>query len=288
MNDYVIYTDSGCDLCPETLKSWGVPYQCLTFKFDGSDTVYSNTDMDEPTFYAKMRAGGVAKTSAVNSETFFEAFKELLDEGKDILYIGFSSGLSNTYNAARIAAEELREKYPERKVLTVDSLSGSAGHALLVYLALEEKKKGATIEQAAAFAEKIRTKICHWITVEDLVYLKRGGRISPTVAFLGNALGLKPMICVTDEGKPHSHSKARGRKKAIETLVEKYGEYAEDTANGTVFISHADCEQDAREVVEKLKARYGVTVELLTQIGPVIGSHAGPGTIALCFVGTHR
>ncbi|MBQ8716219.1 MAG: DegV family protein [Clostridia bacterium] len=288
MNDYVIYTDSGCDLSPDTLRSWGVPYQCLTFKFDGSERVYSNTDMDEPTFYAKMRAGGVAKTSAVNSETFFEAFKELLDAGKDILYIGFSSGLSNTYNAARIAAEELRESYPSQKVLTVDSLSGSAGQGLLVYLALEQKKQGATIEEAAAFAEKLSTRICHWITVEDLVYLKRGGRISPTVAFVGNALGLKPMIRITDEGKLHSHSKARGRKKAIEALVERYSEYAEDAANGTVFISHADCEQDAREVGEKLKARFGVEVRLLTQIGPVIGSHAGPGTIALCFVGTNR
>ena len=288
MNDYVIYTDSGCDLNPDTLRSWGVPYQCLTFKFDGSERVYSNTDMDESTFYAKMRAGGVAKTSAVNSETFFEVFKELLDAGKDILYIGFSSGLSNTYNAARIAAEELRESYPSQKVLTVDSLSGSAGQGLLVYLALEQKKQGATIEEAAAFAEKLSTRICHWITVEDLVYLKRGGRISPTVAFVGNALGLKPMIRITDEGKLHSHSKARGRKKAIEALVERYSEYAEDAANGTVFISHADCEQDAREVGEKLKARFGVEVRLLTQIGPVIGSHAGPGTIALCFVGTNR
>ena len=288
MNDYVIYTDSGCDLSPATLKGWGVPYQCLTFKFDGSNTIYSNTDMDEPTFYAKMRAGGVAKTSAVNSETFLDAFRELLDAGKDILYIGFSSGLSNTYNAARIAAEELKERYPSRKVLTVDSLSGSAGQGLLVYLTLEQKKKGATIEQAAAFAEGIRTKICHWITVEDLVYLKRGGRISPTVAFVGNALGLKPMLCITDEGKLHSHSKARGRKKAIDALVERYGEYAESTADGTVFISHADCEQDALLLVEKLKARFGVKVELLTQIGPVIGSHAGPGTIALCFVGVHR
>lgn len=288
MNDYVIYTDSGCDLSPETLKGWCVPYQCLSFKFDGSDTVYSNTDMDEPTFYAKMRAGGVAKTSAVNSETFFQAFKKVLDEGKDVLYIGFSSGLSNTYNAARIAAEELKESYPFRKVLTVDSLSGSAGQGLLVYLTVEQKKKGASVEEAAAFAERFSTKICHWITVEDLVYLKRGGRISPTVAFVGNALGLKPMLCITDEGKLHSHSKARGRKKAIEALVERYGEYAEDAENGTVFISHADCEQDAREVGEKLKARFGVEVKLLTQIGPVIGSHAGPGTIALCFVGTNR
>ncbi len=288
MSDYVIYTDSGCDIDAKTLGEWGVPYQCLSFKFDGSDTVYSDTDMDVKTFYEKMRAGGVAKTSAVNSEAFSIAFKKLLDEGKDVLYIGFSSGLSNTYNAARIAAEELKEKYPERKVLTVDSLSGSAGQGLLVYLTLEQKKKGATIEQAAAFAEGIRTKICHWITVEDLVYLKRGGRISPTVAFVGNALGLKPILCITDEGKLHSHSKARGRKKAILDLLEKYGAYAENAADGTVFISHADCEQDALELARRLEETYGVRVALLTQIGPVIGSHAGPGTIALCFVGKCR
>ena len=288
MNNYVIYTDSACDIYPEVLAQWGVGCVSLEFRFDHIDKDFKNEDMPIGEFYQNMRDGHVAKTNAVNAETFREAFEPILKEGKDVLYLGFSSGLSTTFQQGKLAAEDLAEAYPDRKILAIDTLCASAGEGLIVKLALDKKNEGATFEETAAYVNELIPKLAHWFTVEDLVYLKRGGRISPTVAFVGNALGLKPMLCITDEGKLHSHSKARGRKKAIEALVERYGEYAEDAENGTVFISHADCEQDAREVGEKLKARFGVEVKLLTQIGPVIGSHAGPGTIALCFVGTNR
>lgn len=288
MNDYVIFTDSACDISAAVLESWGARFCSLQFKFDGDDTLYSNNDLDADVFYARMRAGGVAKTSAINSETFRIAFEAALKEGKDVLYIGFSSALSATYTAGRIAAEELREAYPERRLLSVDSLSGSAGEGLLVYLAVKEKEKGKSIEEVAAFAEQMRTKICHVVTVNDLVYLKRGGRISPTVAFVGNALGLKPMIYVTEEGKLETFAKARGRKKAMATMVERYGALAEDAANGTVFISHAACADEARALADTLKATYGVSVALVTDIGPVIGAHVGPGGLVLLFVGKSR
>ena len=167
MSNYVIFTDSACDLKPEMLKEWGVPYKSLTFRFDNAETEYSNDDMDAKAFYDKMREGATAKTAAVNVESFTQAFEEILKEGKDILYIGFSTGLSNTYNSGRLAALQLQEKYPDRKIITVDSLAASAGEGLLVYLTLEEQKKGATIEEAAAFAEDMKWRLGIWFTVDD-------------------------------------------------------------------------------------------------------------------------
>lgn len=288
MSDYVIYTDSACDLSPAILKQWGVGCSSMTFMFDDFHIECSNSDVNIAAFYRKMREGSVAKTAAINSETFLVEFEDLLQQGKDVLYIGFSSALSSTYHAACVAASELKGKYPERRILTVDSLAGSAGQALLIYLVLEEQKKGATPEQAAAFAEQMRHKICHLITVEDLVYLKRGGRISPKTAFVGNMLGLKPMLYVDDEGRLASCGKVRGRKRALEALVERYGEMTERRSDGMVFISHADCKSEAMQVAERLRERYNASVRLITDIGPVIGAHGGPGTVAVFFVGRER
>lgn len=288
MNEYVIYTDSGCDISSALLKEWGVGYRSLTFQFEGEGIEYSNDDMEVKEFYDRMRAGGIAKTSAVNVGTFLTAFEELLKQGLDILYLGFSGGLSATCNSAAIAAEQLRPQYPDRKIVTIDTLCASAGLGLLVYLTLQKKDAGATIEEAAAYAESMKLKIYHWVTVDDLVYLKRGGRISPTVAFVGNVLGLKPMIDIDNEGKLQSVAKARGRKKALTALADKYGELAEDPANGTVFVSHSDCIEDIRELENILKERYGVGFKVITDIGTVIGAHTGPGAIALCFVAKSR
>ena len=173
MSDYLIYTDSACDIKPELLGEWGVPYQCLTFRFNGDDTEYSNDDIAITDFYNRMREGGVAKTAAVNVESFAKGFETVLKSGRDLLYLGFSSGLSTTYNSARLAAEQLRAAYPERKIITVDTLAASAGFGLLLHLALERQKAGATIEETAAYIEEIRLSLCHWFTVDDLVYLKR-------------------------------------------------------------------------------------------------------------------
>lgn len=288
MSNYVIFTDSGCDIKPATLREWGVDSRGLIFRFNDSDKEYTNDDMPVAEFYQKMRDGGVAKTSAVNVDSFLEAFEAHLGEGRDILYLGFSGGLSTTSNSARVAAGELAEKYPERKVLVVDTLCASAGQGLLVKLAVDKKNSGATIEEAAKFAEDIRPKIAHWFTVDDLVYLKRGGRVSPTVAFVGNTLGIKPILHVDDEGHLTSVTKARGRKKSIAALVDMYGEMVDSSENYPIYISHSDSYDDAKAIADGIEQKFGAKVELITDVGPVIGAHSGPGTLALFFVAKER
>jgi len=288
MANYLIYTDSGCDISPELLKEWGVPHSSLTFQFDGDDTVYFNDDMPVKVFYDRMRAGGIAKTSAVNVGTFLDAFEPILKEGVDILYLGFSSGLSTTYNSGEMAAAQLREKYPERKIFIIDSRTASAGTGLFLYLLVQKKNAGATIEEVVEYAESLIPKLCHWFTVDDLVYLKRGGRVSAAAAFFGNALGIKPVLHVDDEGHLTPTAKIRGRKMAIKTLADKYTELADDPENGTIFISHGDCIDEVEQLAGIIKEKHGANVEIITHVGPVIGAHSGPGTIALFFVGKER
>jgi len=288
MANYVIITDSACDINPELLAEWGVPYRSLTFRFENEDKEYSNNDMDVKTFYDRMRAGGVAKTAAVNVEAFTEEFEKNLKEGTDILYLGFSSGLSTTFNSARLAANQLTEEYPDRKIIVVDTLSASAGFGLLLYLTLQKKNEGASIEETAEYAKSLIFRLCHWFTVDDLVYLKRGGRISPTAAFVGNMLGIKPVLHMDNEGHLINMFKVRGRKTAVASLADKYGELAEDKEGGTVFISHADCMNDVNELKNLLKTRYNADVQIVADVGPVIGAHSGPGTLALFFVGRER
>jgi len=288
MRDYVIYTDSGCDLGLDLLAEWGVKSKNLVFRFDGEEKEYENGEMEIKAFYDKMREGGVAKTAAVNKETFAIAFREILDEGKDVLYLGFSSGLSTTYNSGRLAAIELGEQYPDAKIITVDTLAASAGQGLLVYLAKKKKDEGATIEQCAAYIEEIRLNLCHWFTVDDLVYLKRGGRVSSTAAFFGNALGIKPVMHVDNEGHLVNVLKVRGRRTAISTLADKLGETALDLQNGVIYISHGDCEADAKLLANMLEDKFGCHVELITDVSAVIGAHSGPGTLALFFLGKER
>ena len=289
MRDYVIFTDSACDIKPELLAEWGVPYRCLTFRFDGDEKEYSNDDMSVTEFYNKMREGGVTKTAAVTPEAFAQMFEEeALKQGKDVLYVGFSSGLSTTYNSGRIAALELQEKYPEAKIIAVDTLAASAGEGLMLYLTVQEKKKGATIEEAAAFVRDLIGRMGIWFTVDDLVYLKRGGRVSPTAAFVGNLLGIKPVLYMDNEGHLIPVSKVRGRRTSIVAMADKYTEKAVDKENGTVFISHGDCLADAQQLADILKERHGVEVKIITDVGPVIGAHSGPGTIALFFVADAR
>ncbi len=288
MNDFVIITDSACDLKPEILKSWNVENINLSFHFENENKEYSNDEMDIKTFYQRMKDGETAKTSAINPDGFTVAFEEILKTGKDVLYLGFSSGLSTTYNSSRIAADELAEKYPENKVVCVDTLSASAGQGLLIYLAVQKKNEGADIDTVAKYVEDTRLSLCHWFTVDDLVYLKRGGRVSPTVAFVGAVLGIKPILHVDNEGKLVSVSKVRGRKAALLNLVEKYGELAIENEEKIAYISNADCSDDADYIKFELIKRYGVDVKIITDIGPVIGAHSGPGTIAVFFLGKER
>ena len=288
MEDYVIFTDSCCDVSPELLAKWGVPYANMTFSFDGEDKEYIGTDISNHDFYDRMRQGAHARTAAINADTFARAFTPILEEGKDILYVAFSSGLSTTVNSAHMAAEELKEQHPDRKIVIVDTLAASAGGGLMVYMAVAKKNEGATIEENAAYMESLVPQHCIWFTVDDLENLKRGGRVSPLVAFAGGVLGIKPILQMDEEGHLVKVSTARGRKKAIEALAEKYAELSYEEKNTPIFISHAEAENDAKQLADILKQRHGVEVTLITEIGPVIGSHAGPGTIALFFIGKHR
>lgn len=287
MNNYRIVTDSASDM-GEHLKDWGVASVSLTLKFDGEDTVQKNDEVEPVAFYNRMREGGVAKTSAVNPEGFIEVFEPILAAGDDILYIGFSSGLSTTCNSGRIAAENLMEKYPERKITVIDSLSASAGFGMLVYLAVKKKNEGATLDENAEYVTSLIPHMCHWFTVDDLVYLKRGGRISPTVAFVGGVLGIKPVLHMDLEGHLINKFKVRGRRASIKALADKLGELMTDKSQGPVFICHADCEGDAALLSSMIKETYGLDTDITVFTGPVIGAHSGPGTLALFFIGNER
>jgi DegV family protein with EDD domain len=288
MNDYIIFTDSACDIAPEILEAWKVKCINLTFTFESDGVERINSEVTAKEFYQKMRDGDVARTSAANIETFKDAFKGELENGKDILYLAFSSGLSTTYNSGRMAVNELSEDYPDRKIMVVDTLSASAGFGLLVHLAVEKRDKGLSIEEVAEFIEDTKLHLCHWFTVDDLQYLKRGGRVSPTVAFVGGLLGIKPVLHMDNEGHLINMSKVRGRAAALKALVDKFGELAVDNTKGPVYISNGDCMEDVETVKNMLITEYGVEVELITDIGPVIGAHSGPGTIAVFFIGKER
>lgn len=288
MSQYVIFTDSACDLVPSLLSEWGVRCVSLAFRFNHIDQDFLNDDMPIKEFYQNMRDGHIAKTNAVNAETFRETFEPVLMEGLDILYLGFSSGLSTTFQQGKLAAEELAEKYPERKIIAIDTLCASAGEGLFVKLVLDKKNEGATIEEAADFANALIPKLAHWFTVEDLVYLKRGGRVNPAVALVGGMLNIKPVMHVDDEGHLIKVGTVRGRKQSLNILADKLMETAEDPANGTIFISHGDCEEDARYLADTIKSKGGNNVEVITNVGTVIGAHSGPGTMALFFVAKQR
>ena len=287
MSNYRIVTDSACDM-GEHLKEWNVPTVSLTLKFDGEDTIQRNDEVEPVAFYNRMREGGVAKTSAVNPDEFIAAFEPILISGEDILYVGFSSGLSTTCNSARIAAEKISGKYPDRKIVVIDSLSASAGFGMLVYLAYKKKTEGATLEENAQYIESLIPRLCHWFTVDDLVYLKRGGRISPTVAFVGGVLGIKPVLHMDMEGHLINKFKVRGRRAAITALADKLGELMTDKSQGPVFICHGDCGDDAALLSSMIKERYGLDTDITVFTGPVIGAHSGPGTLALFFIGNER
>lgn len=288
MNQYIIFTDSGCDIPNDILEQWGVRSQELIFRFTDSDVEYTNSSMPSKEFYDHMRAGRIAKTSAVNAETFKEGFEAAIKEGYDVLYLGFSGGLSNTANAGRLAVEELQEMYPDRKLMAVDSLCASAGQGLLLRLAVEKKEEGASLEEVAAYLEETKLNLCHEFTVDDLVYLKRGGRVSPTVALIGTMLSIKPVMHVDDEGHLVKVTQARGRKAALKALVDKYSENALDPENGKIYICQADCMDDAQRVGEMIKARHNNNVDLIVYTGSVIGAHSGPGTLALFYLGKKR
>ena len=260
-----------------------VHFSSLSYTFDAGFKE-SDTTMSSGQFYDMLRQGAIVKTSAVNSQEFYDRFDKILKNGLDILYLGVSSGLSTTYNSACIAARALNSKYPERKIVNVDTLSVSAGLGLIVDYIYRIQTNGATIQDAAALANEIKGKICHIFTVDDLNYLKRGGRINATSATVGSMLGIKPILHVTSNGRLTSIGKVRGRHAAILALSNKYETKCADKEE-KIFIAHADCQNDAEELYHILKEKNPTCNIGITDIGPIIGAHAGPGTLALFFVG---
>ena len=234
------------------------------------------------------RAGEMATTAAVNVADYTSVLEPLLEQGKDVLVLAFSSGLSATYQSSVIAVEELRARFPERKIFTVDTLCASLGQGLLVYLAAKKQQAGASIEEVRDWAEENKLHLCHWFTVDDLHFLKRGGRISAATAVLGSMLHIKPVLHVDDEGHLINMGKARGRGASLTALVDHMEETAIDPASQVVFISHGDCLADAEKVAGDVKKRLGVKEVVINHVGPVIGAHSGPGTLALFFLGSRR
>ena len=288
MRDYVIVTDSSVDLPDSLIREMGVEVLPLSFTVQGK--TYRNypddREMDPKAFYKMLRDGEMATTSAVNVAEYTAMLEPLLQAGRDVLVLAFSSGLSTTYQSSVIAVNDLAERYPDRNILTVDTLCASMGQGLMVWLAVQEQKKGKTMEEVRDWVEENKLHLCHWFTVDDLHFLKRGGRVSAATAVVGTMLSIKPVLHVDDEGHLISMGKARGRGASLTALVDHMEQTVTDP--DTVFISHGDCLADAEKVAADVKKRFGTRNVVINNIGPVIGAHAGPGTVALFFLGTKR
>ena len=286
--NYQIITDSACDLPQAMLQELNVITVPLFVNFRGDSRNDSVEDADVMELYDAMRGGEVATTAAVNPDRWTTAIEPALAEGKDALVLAFSSGLSTTYQSAVIAASDLAEKYPDRKIRVVDTRAAALGQGLLVWHTCKMRDTGLNLDALAQWVEENRNHVCHWFTVDDLVYLKRGGRVSAATAVLGAMLNIKPVLHVDDDGHLISMVKARGRKAAINTLVSKMGELGVGWDNSTVFICHANCIGDAQTLASAVKEKYGVQDAFIGNLGAVIGSHAGPGTLALFFLGNEK
>lgn len=287
MNDYVILTDSSCDLPDDIVKKYQLEILQLDFIVEGEGS-FHNDQADIEKVYSKLRNGANIKTSAANISQASEAIEALFNQKKDILYMGFSSGLSSTYQTVYMAGQELMEEYPERKMISIDTLAASMGQGLLVYKACRAKDAGKSLEENAQYIEDIKLKLCHWFTVDDLFFLKRGGRISGVTATVGTMLSIKPILHVDDEGHLINVSKVRGRKAAITELVNRMEKLAVHPEDQDIFISHGDCIEDAEKLASIIKERFGNDRITISYVGPVIGAHSGPGTLALFFLGEHR
>ncbi len=287
MKDYVIFTDSCADLTPKMYQELGLRTVQLDVLVEGEEPV-SNDKIDIKEIYAKLRAKKSASTAAVNIDRFLEAFEGAVREGLDVLYLGFSSGLSSTFSASVVAMKELQEKYPESKLYAADTLCASMGQGLLVYYAAKKKMAGASIEEVRDYVEKNKLKLCHWFTVDDLFFLKRGGRVSTATAVVGSLLNIKPVLHVDNAGKLINVSKARGRKASIDAMFDTMKKSVLPFGNEKIFISHGDCIEDAEYLANRIKTELNLRDIEINYVGPVIGSHSGPGTLALFFFGNER
>lgn len=289
MSDYVIVTDSTCDLPYSFINEHGVVIQPLEYT-DGKETFEDGPSTDLKKFYENMREGIQYMTNASNPEGITKTYRSILEQGKDILHLGFSSGLSSSFNNSCIVADDLRSEYPDRKIITIDSLAASMGQGLLVYYACKKKEEGATIDELADWLRENVLHACHQFTVDDLKYLMRGGRVSKVSWLLGTLINIKPVLHVDDEGHLIPVAKVRGRKKSLTTLVDNMEQTmgSMKDQNEIILISHCDCYEDAKFVGDLITERFGFTNIVYNYINTVIGSHSGPGTVALFFLGDKR
>ena len=287
MKKYVIMTDSSCDLTPALANELDISILSLEALMEDGSTLL-NDQIDVKDFYHQLRNKKKITTSAVSIERFVNFMEAYLKEGMDILYLGFSSGLSGTYNAGFVAAQELSERYPDRKIYTVNTLCASLGQGLLVYLCAKKRLNGEDLEEVRNFAENNKMNVCHWFTVDDLFFLKRGGRVNAATAVMGTMLSIKPVMHVDEKGKLINVSKARGRKAAMDELFNRMKATVINPETQTCFICHGDCEEDANLLAERMKKELGVPEVIIGYTGPVIGAHSGPGTLAIFYLGTTR
>lgn len=287
MGDYVITVNSTVDLPKEWLEERNVPVMALKYTIDG-ETYEDMNGLSYKEFFQKLRDGKMAVTTQVNPEEAKEKFESILKAGKDILHLGFSSGLSGTYNSMRIAAEELAEEYPERRIIVIDTLCACLGEGLLLYYALKRKEEGMTIDELAQWVEENKLHVCHNVTVDDLNHLQRGGRVSKTAAILGTMVQIKPIIHMDNQGCLQVIGKERGRKKSIHKLVDMALKQYEGYENDLVMITHGDCIEDAEYLAGLVREKMGIQEILINNIGTVIGSHTGPGVLALFCMGNER
>lgn len=291
--NFEIVTDSSCNLSEQMIDEFGLHILPLVFMAEGEDTVYrsylkgQHTDLSQ--FYTMMREGKVFKTSLPNLADAEELLRGLLDQGRDVLYVGFSSALSGTFEAVDLLLRQLKEEYPNRTIYTVDTLAASGGQGLLIWHAVQRALTGASIEEVRSWLEENKLHLAHWFTVDDLMFLFRGGRVSKTSAWAGTLLNIKPVMHVDNEGRLTPLEKVRGRKKSLNALVDHMDESAlHPVEDQTVFIVHGDCLEDAEYVAEQVKSRFGVKEVVINYVDPVIGAHSGPGTIALFFLAERR
>ena len=290
MSNYVIMTDSTGDLPQSLVDSRNIHVIPMTVTMgDASFPHYPDERyMTSKEFYAKLRSGATASTSALNPEQLKDAARPFMEDGKDILYIGLSSGLTSTISAAQVAFSELAEEFPERKAYAVDSLMASFGQGMFVIMACDKRDEGMEFDALCEYLDKKRHDVCAWFTVDDLFHLKRGGRVSAATAIVGSVLNIKPILHVDEEGHLINVSKARGRKASIKALLAQMQETLIEEEKNYVYISHGDCESEAVDLANMIKEQLGVPEVVISNIGPVIGAHSGPGTIALFFIAKHR
>ena len=286
----IFVTDSCSDLPNDFVIAMNLKIVPLSVEIEGKSYLHypDERELKIKDFYQMLRNKKVAKTSLVNVGTFLEFFEPYAKSGEEVLYIAFSSALSGTYQSSLVASEELKEQYPNSSIHVVDTLAASMGQGLLIWYADQMRKKGSTIEEIKNWLNENKLKLCHLFTVDDLGTLKRGGRLSDTQAFLGSLLKIKPILHVSDEGRLVPLKKARGREFSLESMVELMKEKITEPEKQTLFISHGDCLEEAKKVGTLIQEKYKVKEIIYNTIGPVIGAHSGPGTIAVFFIGNKR